>query len=165
MSDLEKADELAGLVELFLGNLDEEMAHGDYHAPDTVPPDFDDEGAGYYDKHRALVEAARSSRAAVERCISEIRNQEVLGMKMNYCTAVIAVNPEVKHHDGLSLRYLCEKGLNLVRGCRYYHPMKCADGTVCEGECQHFNNGCRSKSAHDDARRRARKLVRIWLSD
>lgn len=73
MSDLEKADELARLVERFLGKLDEEMEHGDYHAPDTIPPAHEDEGAGYYKRHHALVEEVRTSRAAVERCIRMIR--------------------------------------------------------------------------------------------
>ena len=73
MSDLEKADELARLVEQFLGKLDEEMEHGDYHAPDTIPPEYEDEGDGYYEKHDELIEEVRSSRAAVERCIRRIR--------------------------------------------------------------------------------------------
>ena len=73
MSDLEKAGELAGLVESFLIKLDEEMEHGDYHAPDTVPPAYEDEDQDYYDRHHAIVEEVRSRRAAVELCIRKIR--------------------------------------------------------------------------------------------
>lgn len=73
MSDLEKANELAGLVESFLTKLDEEMEHGDYHAPDTVPSAHEDEGSDYYERHDAIIEEVRSRRDAVERCIREIR--------------------------------------------------------------------------------------------
>ena len=73
MSDLEKADELAGLVESFLLKLDEEMEHGDYHASDTVPSAYEDEAPYYYERHEAIIEDVRARRAAVERCIREIR--------------------------------------------------------------------------------------------
>ena len=85
-------------------------------------------------------------------------------MKLNYCTAVITVNPEVDDHDGLTVKFWCKKGLNLVRGCRHYHPMRCADGTICKGECQHFANGCRSKSARNEARIRAKRIVKTWIT-
>ena len=85
-------------------------------------------------------------------------------MKLNYCTAVITVNHEVDDHDGLTVKFWCKKGLNLVQGCRHYRPMRCEDGTVCEGECRHFNNGCLSKSARNEARLRAKRIVSTWIT-
>lgn len=73
MSDLEKANELARLVEWFLLKLDEEMEHGDYHAPDIVPSAYEDEAPYYYERHEAITEDVRARRAAVEHCIREIR--------------------------------------------------------------------------------------------
>lgn len=73
MSDLEKANELARLVESFLIKLDEEMEHGDYHASDTVHTAYEGEDPDYYDRHHAIVEEVRTRRDAVERCIREIR--------------------------------------------------------------------------------------------
>lgn len=85
-------------------------------------------------------------------------------MRRNYCTAVITISSEAENHDSVTTEFLCEKGFNLVKGCRHYHPMKCKDGTVCKFECQHFDHGCRSRTARIEAKARAAHLIRtLWL--
>ena len=66
------ANALADLVELFLASLDDEMEHGHYGPPDTVPLGHDDED-DYFEEHDKIVTKTANLRLLVQGLIDKIR--------------------------------------------------------------------------------------------
>lgn len=73
MTELEeKAVELADRTEEMLSAIDDEMDHGHYGTPDTVPPGHEDE-EDYYHEHEKLVSVVVGLRGVVSALIADIR--------------------------------------------------------------------------------------------
>lgn len=74
MSATNEAEDLAGLVEVLLARIDDEMEHGKYGAPDIVPPEYaQDAAVDYYEEHERIVDEVCRARKAVQDKIAEIR--------------------------------------------------------------------------------------------
>lgn len=85
--------------------------------------------------------------------------------RMNLCTATLQIAPEAYGEgDTVHVRYSCEKDGFMVSACRYFKPMTCAGGLICNGECEYFDNGCNNKYAIRNAKKRAEGIVKSWLA-
>lgn len=68
----EKAIALADKAEELMSAIDDEMEHGHYGTPDTVPPGHEDE-EDYYGEHEKIVSGVVDLRDAVSVLIADIR--------------------------------------------------------------------------------------------
>lgn len=66
--------ELISLIEDYLYKLDEEMEHGCYGAPVSVPYQYEDED-DYYGEHERITYSVVESRNKLEDKIKELRNK------------------------------------------------------------------------------------------
>ena len=88
-----------------------------------------------------------------------------MARKINLCTEIITVDPEVYGTNSVAQRYDCVKTGAYVKACRYYEPFIGADGMPCPYECAHFEIGCACKKARAAAHRRAEKILRKLLEN
>ena len=88
-----------------------------------------------------------------------------MARKINLCTEIITVDPEVYGTNSVAQRYDCVKTGVYVKACRYYEPMKTTGGEICPYECEYFNNGCTCVKARKAAHRRAEKILRKLLEN
>ena len=66
-------NKLIELVEKYMNLIDEEMEHGDYHAPDLIPYEHEDD-EDYYGDHDKIVNDVEKCRSKITEVIEKIRN-------------------------------------------------------------------------------------------
>lgn len=73
---MNRIKELASVAEEFLLAVEEEMEHGCYETPDSVPMQYESEGDDYYANHDMIVDRVVSARNALKCLIDEIKEED-----------------------------------------------------------------------------------------